>query len=182
VERGQQASFSLQSVVMEFLTDELCERLRAELGADGLVEAHLLRLLALFHTEDAAAQGYGPANVISLLKDLRGHLRDLDLSQLVIRGAYLQDVEMQDANLSGALLQESVLTEAFDGIFACCVDMAGACTGSPGAPMAACWPVAAMTERSSSGTWRVAGLWACCGSISPASGGSPRHNRRRCAP
>ena len=37
------------------------------------------------------------ATVISLLKALRGHLRGLDLSRLSIRGAYLQDVEMQDA-------------------------------------------------------------------------------------
>ena len=136
LERGQQASFSLQSVVMEYLTDELgerlaeeivlgeppapapggpragasqglcarnrrcvcwcvpsLERLRAELGADAQVEAHLLRLLAQFRAEDAATQGYGPANVLSLLKDLRGHLRGLDLSRLAIRGAYLQGVE-----------------------------------------------------------------------------------------
>src|SRR6266699_1434293 len=125
LERGQQASFSLQSVVMEYLTDELgerlsdeivlghpqqlrrvalaqaqakdyvreiqvrllvqplLERLRAELGADSLVEDHLLRLLAQFRGEDAAAQGYGPANVITLLTALRGQ----DLSRLSIRGA-----------------------------------------------------------------------------------------------
>src|SRR5438270_63785 len=121
LERGQQASFSLQSVVMEYLTDELGERLAeeivlgepqqlhkvalaqahakhcvreiqvrrlvqpllarlcAELGADVQVEAHLLRLLSQFRMEDAATQGYGPANVITLLKALRGHLRGLDL-------------------------------------------------------------------------------------------------------
>src|SRR5436305_2834268 len=148
LERGRQASFSLQSVVMEYLTDVLVEhlseevvlgppqqlrlyaleqsqakdyvreiqvrllvhpllvRLRAELGADSLVEAHLLRLLAQFRSEDAGIQGYGPANVISLLKALRGHLRDLDLSRLAIRGAYLQGVEMQEARLSGATLHE----------------------------------------------------------------------------
>src|SRR6266487_4564722 len=150
LERGQQASFSLQSVVMEYLTDELgerlseeivlgepkllrqvalaqaqakdyvreiqvrllvqplLERLRAELGANAQIEANLLRLLAQFRTEDAAIQGYGPANVISLLKALRGHLRGLDLSRLAIRGAYLQGVEMQDATLSGARLEECV--------------------------------------------------------------------------
>jgi WD40 repeat protein/transcriptional regulator with XRE-family HTH domain len=167
VERGQQASFSLQSVVMEFLTDvlgerlaeeivqghpqllrrmalaqaqakdyvreiqvrllvhPLLERLRAELGTDGLIETHLLRLLALFRAEDAATQGYGPANVISLLKDLRGHLRGLDLSQLTIRGAYLQGVELQDATLSGALLQECVLTETFDAVYAFAMSKSG---------------------------------------------------------
>src|SRR6266571_2902638 len=158
LERGRRASFSLQSVVMEYLTDVLGERLsdeivlgnpqylrqvaleqsqakdyvreiqvrllvhpllarlRAELGADTLVEVHLLRLLAQFRTEDAATQGYGPANVITLLTALRGHLRDLDLSRLFIRGAYLQGVELQDATFSGALLHECVFTEHFDAI------------------------------------------------------------------
>jgi WD40 repeat protein/transcriptional regulator with XRE-family HTH domain len=158
VERGRQASFSLQSVVMEYLTDvlvehlseevvlgnpqqlrlyaleqsqakdyvreiqvrllvhPLLERLRAELGTDSLVEAHLLGLLAQFRSEDATTQGYGPANVMSLLTELRGHLRGLDLSRLAIRGAYLQGVELQDASLARATLHEVVFTEAFDTI------------------------------------------------------------------
>src|SRR5947208_10897726 len=160
LERGQQASFGLQSVVMEYLTDELgerlaeeivrgdpqqlrrvalaqaqskdyvreiqvrllvhplLERLRAELGANAQIEAHLLRQLSQFRSEDAATQGYGPANVITLLKALQGHLRGLDLSRLVLRGVYLQGVELQDANLSGSLLEDSVLTQRFDAITA----------------------------------------------------------------
>src|SRR5437660_5130089 len=167
LERGQQASFSLQSVVMEYLTDVLGERLaaeivlgnpgqlrrlaleqaqakdyvreiqvrllvrpltlrlRAELGADSQVEAHLLRLLEQFRSEDAATQGYGPANVLSLLKDLGGHLRGLDLSRLAIRGAYLQGVQMQDAKLSGAVMRECVFTEAFDAISAVAISRSG---------------------------------------------------------
>src|SRR5438270_1211030 len=167
VERGQQASFGLQSVVMEYLSDELgenlseeivlgdpqqlrrvalaqaqakdyvreiqvrllvqplLERLRAELGANAQIEAHLLRQLSQFRTEDAATQGYGPANVITLLKALQGHLRGLDLSRLSIRGAYLQGVELQDANLSGALLQESVFTQTLDAITAVAISSSG---------------------------------------------------------
>ncbi len=167
VERGQQASFGLQSVVMEYLSDELgenlseeivlgdpqqlrrvalaqaqakdyvreiqvrllvqplLERLRAELGADAPVEAHLLRLLELFRAEDAATQGYGPANVLSLLTELRAHLRGLDLSRLAIRGAYLQGVEMQDASLAFALLRECVFTEHFDAITAVAISKSG---------------------------------------------------------
>src|SRR5438067_1566902 len=167
LERGQQASFSLQSVVMEYLTNvlgerlaeeivlgdpqqlrqmaleqaqakdyirqtqvrllvqPLLERLRAELGADAPVEAHLLRLFAQFRAEDAAKEGYGPANVITLLTALRGHLRGLDLSRLAIRGAYLQGVELQDTTLSGARLEECVLTEAFDAIWAVAISQSG---------------------------------------------------------
>jgi len=96
LERGQQASFSLQSVVMEYLTETLGERLA---GA-----------------EDVVTQGYGPANVLSLLKVLRGHLRGLNLSQLSLRGAFLQGVEMQDASLARASLRDVVFTESFDAI------------------------------------------------------------------
>src|SRR5256886_2666067 len=167
VERGQQASFGLQSVVMEYLIDELGERLaeeivlgnpqqlrrvallqaqakdyvrqtqvrllvfpllarlRAELGANTEVEAHLLRLLSRFRSENAATQGYGPANVITLLKALRGHLRGLDLSQISIRRAYLQGAELQDANLAGAQLEECVWTQSFDAITAMAVSQSG---------------------------------------------------------
>jgi WD40 repeat protein/transcriptional regulator with XRE-family HTH domain len=167
LEQGQQASFSLQSVVMEFLTDVLGERLaeeivlgnpqqlrrlaleqaqakdyvreiqvrllirpltlrlRAELGADSQVEAHLLDLLSQFRAEDAAIQGYGPANVISLLKALRGHLHGLDLSRLAIRGAYLQGVDLQNADLSGAVMRECVFTQRFDAISAVAISRGG---------------------------------------------------------
>ncbi len=156
LEQGQQATYSLQSVVMEYITDTLVEqlgeeivtgqgdrlrryaleqaqtknyvresqvrllvrplleRLRVELGHDARVEKQLLGQLDRFRSADAVAQGYGPASVISLLKELRGDLRGLDLSRLSIRGAYLQGVEMQDASLSGAHLNRVRFTEAFD--------------------------------------------------------------------
>jgi WD40 repeat protein/transcriptional regulator with XRE-family HTH domain len=158
IERGQGASFTLQSVVMEYVTDALLDhlsgeirtlaldhlhryaleqaqakdyvretqvrvlvrplvgRLRAEFGSDTRVEEQCLSLLTHVRTEDGHREGYGPANVIALLKELRSDLRGLDLSQLAIRGAYLQGVEMQDATLSGALMRECVFTEPFDEI------------------------------------------------------------------
>ncbi len=63
-------------------------------------------------------QGYGPGNIINLLRRLRGDLRSVDLSRLGILGVFLQDVEMQDANLVGAAIQDSVFTEAFDHVYA----------------------------------------------------------------
>src|SRR5206468_1694867 len=167
IERGQRASFTLQSVVMEYVTgalldqlsDEirtmamdhlhryaveqaqakdyvrqtqvrllvrpLVERLRAELGSDARIEEQCLSLLTRLRTEDGNSQGYGPANVIALLKALRSDLRGLDLSRLAIRGAYLQGVEMQDATLSGAVMRECVFTEAFDAITAMTISRSG---------------------------------------------------------
>ena len=58
-------------------------------------------------------QGYGPGNLVNLLRLLRGDLKGVDLSGLSIRQAYLQDVEAQGASLAGAHLSETVLGEAF---------------------------------------------------------------------
>jgi WD40 repeat protein len=157
IERGQQqASFTLQSVVLEYITTVLVSEVASEIeqrGPDHLighalsqaeakeyvrrtqerlivapllarlrraypgraeVEERLLSLLAQLREQAEYAQGYGPANLVALLREHRGRLRSLDLSGLAIRGAYLQEVEMQDASLAGAALRDTVFTEAFD--------------------------------------------------------------------
>jgi Pentapeptide repeats (8 copies) len=82
------------------------------------VEELLHSLLDQLPERPLKAQGYGPANLVTLLYMLRGDLRGLDLSLLAMRGASLQGAEMQDADLSGATLQSCVLTETFDVISA----------------------------------------------------------------
>ncbi len=157
IERGQlQGSFTLPSVVLEYVTARLIAEVTSEIKqgrpvrliehglelatakeyvrltqerlivtpilADlrsaypvrAAVEEQLLALLAQQRERADYAQGYGPANLLALLRMLRGHLRGLDLSQLAIRGASLQGVEMQDASLAEALLRDTTFTEAFD--------------------------------------------------------------------
>ncbi len=161
VERGTKgASFTLQSVVLEYVTTELiseatdeieqgrlkqlighalCQagakeyvrqtqerlivapiltRLQGTYQGRAQVEKQLLALLAQLREQADYSQGYGPANLIALLRAHRGHLRNLDLSHLVIRGAYLQGVEMQDTSLVGARLRDTIFTEAFDAAWA----------------------------------------------------------------
>ncbi len=174
VERGKrgtageaQATFTLHSVVLEYVTELLVERVSEQVqhaGCEHLisyaleqaeareyvrqaqerllvapvllrlqasyrqteaVEEQLLRLLNQLRTWDQQAQGYGPVNLIMLLRGLRGHLRGLDLSELAIRGAYLQGVEMQDARLSGATLRDTLFTEAFDATWSVAVSHSG---------------------------------------------------------
>jgi WD40 repeat protein/transcriptional regulator with XRE-family HTH domain len=156
----QQGSFTLQSVVMEYVTARLiaevtseikqgrCSRLvehglelapsqeyvrqiqqrlivapilaglRSSYPRRSALEEQLLALLSELRERADDAQGYGPANLLALLRELRGHLRGLDLSHLVLRSAYLQEVEMQDTTLSGATLQECTWTSTFGAIWA----------------------------------------------------------------
>ena len=171
VERGkpgaEQATFTLQSVVLEYVTEVLVERvseqvqraawedlvsyaleqagakeyvrqaqerlivapvisrLQAVYHQTEAVEEQLLRLLSQLREWEEEAQGYGPTNLISLLRELRGHLRRIDLSRLAIRGAYLQGVEMQDATLAGATLRDTIFTEAFDATWAVAISGTG---------------------------------------------------------
>jgi hypothetical protein len=89
------------------------------------VEERSHELLSTLRPWDELAQGYGPANLVTLLRLLRGDLRGLNLSQLALRGVELQGVELQDANLSIALIRESVLSETFDVIAAVAISRSG---------------------------------------------------------
>jgi WD40 repeat protein/transcriptional regulator with XRE-family HTH domain len=89
------------------------------------VEAHLITLLDQLRERADYAQGYGPTNLLTLLREQRGHLRGLDLSQLVIRAASLQGVEMQDTTLAGATLRDTTFTGAFDDIWALTISRNG---------------------------------------------------------
>ena len=89
----------------------LLERLQSRAGPQATVR-HLLAAIAAWRGRPPEAQGYGPGNVVTLLRMLRGNLRDLDLSGLFIRQAYLQEVEAQDASLAGSGLEEAVLAGA----------------------------------------------------------------------
>ena len=103
----------------------LLERLVSAYGGAEMVERQLLALLAAWSHRPQVEQGYGPGNVINLLRLLRGHLNGLDLAGLALRQVYLQGVEVQDTSLAGAVIQESVFTEAFDAMIAVAVSSSG---------------------------------------------------------
>lgn len=164
IERGpSNTTFTLQPVILEYVTDSLIEALAHEvadgrprllsshalvlamakeyvrrsqeqllatpllerLGSRSVAERQLLSLLAFWRTQPESAQGYGPGNVINLLRLLRGHLRNLDLARLAIRQAVLQGVDMQDTSLAGAALQETIFTETFDAVTAVAISSSG---------------------------------------------------------
>jgi len=168
IERGQRlGSFTLQAVVLEYVTIRLVTLASAEIQQGRLlrlrehsfsqarakeyvrqtqerlllapllvrlqsvyqgraeVERQVRTILDALRERTEKAQGYGPANLVALLRLLRGSLRGLDLSHLVLRSAYLQGVEMQDADLSETLMRECILSEAFDAITAVTISRSG---------------------------------------------------------
>jgi WD40 repeat protein len=91
----------------------ILQLLNAQLG-QAATEQRLVKLLEGWRGQPPEAQGYGPGNVVNLLRLLRGgDLRAVDLSNLSVRQAYLAGVEAQGASLANAYLVDAVLAEAF---------------------------------------------------------------------
>jgi len=109
----------------QLIARPLLERLGGAYGDADALERQLLTLIASWREQPRIEQGYGPGNVINLLRLLRGHLRGLDLSRVAIRQAYLQGVDIQDTNLVGAMVQDCVFTETFDAMTAVAISSRG---------------------------------------------------------
>jgi WD40 repeat protein/transcriptional regulator with XRE-family HTH domain len=144
------------------IAQPLLAQLRAHLGGLEVVERRLPELLEAWRGRSVEDQGYGPGNVVNLLRLLRGDLRGMDLSGLALRQVYLQGVEAQDTSLAGAHVVESVLGEAFvyptavalsaDGTFLA----AGTSTGEVHLWWAADRTLLLALQGHSGGVWSVA--------------------------
>jgi WD40 repeat protein/transcriptional regulator with XRE-family HTH domain len=94
------------------------DELIARAGDSRAVERQFEALLDDLRTRPARAQGQAPGTIANLLSLQRGHLRGVDLSQLAISDAMLQDVEAQDANLAYATLSDCLLDDTFGTVAA----------------------------------------------------------------
>lgn len=125
IEQGQRrASFTLQSVVLEYITTVLVSEVTSEI--EQRVLDHLIEhALSQAEAKEYVRQTQERLILAPLLREHCGHLRGLDLSGLAFRGAYLQGVEMQDASLAGSALRDAVFTEAFDATWGVAVSVNG---------------------------------------------------------
>ena len=106
----------VRQIQVRLIVTPLLERLRSIYSPQARLEEYLLALIQEMSARPEVEQGYGPANLVVLLRLLCGNLRGVDLSRLVLRNLYLQDVAMQDARLVNTVIQDSVFTEAFDAL------------------------------------------------------------------
>ncbi|MBV9322401.1 MAG: helix-turn-helix domain-containing protein [Chloroflexi bacterium] len=98
------------------IAEPVLHRLVATLGSRQVVERQLSNLLDKLRRKPREEHGYGPGNIVNLARLLRGDLKQMDLSNLVVRQAYLREVNAQDASLAGAHVSECALPEAFHQI------------------------------------------------------------------
>jgi WD40 repeat protein/transcriptional regulator with XRE-family HTH domain len=90
----------------------LLDRLSAS-GNRSCVEPLLLDLLGMWRGSPDLEQGYGPGNIVNLLRLARGHLRGLDLSDLWLRQVDFAAVDAQDTCLARARVRDAVFATQF---------------------------------------------------------------------
>ena len=115
----------VRQIEVRLIVAPILARLRNTYSSPARLENHLLDLLKAMSTRTEPEQGYGATNLVVLLGLLRGNLRGVDLSHLVLRDLYLQGIEMQDARLVDATVQDNFFTEAFDAMTAVAISSTG---------------------------------------------------------
>ncbi len=93
-------------------------QMKRHFGSLALLSEHLRFLVADTRMIPRKQQRYAGGNLLNLLAHLNGHIRAEDFSGLVIRQAFLQGFEAQDANFSRAEFVDSLFTEPMDTISA----------------------------------------------------------------
>jgi WD40 repeat protein/transcriptional regulator with XRE-family HTH domain len=115
----------VRQIQIRLIATPVLDRLRSIYSTQPRLEERLIELLKGMSGQDEAVQGYGPSNLIVLLRLLRGNLRGLDLSQLVLRNLNLQGVAMQDTTVSNALMRDIFFTQTFSAVLAVDVSKSG---------------------------------------------------------
>src|SRR6266700_3860623 len=106
----------IQNSQVRLIVQPILDKLMTRFGSKQRIEQGLMDLADWLREQPFAEQGYGGGNMVNLLVSLNGNVRGQNFSHLVIRQAYLQGVEAQDADFVGSDLIGSVFTETFGGI------------------------------------------------------------------
>ena len=107
----------IREAQVRLIVTPLLARLHSSFPEPSAIKARLLALLEPLRGQSDEYQGYAPANLLALLRALRGDLSGLDLHQLSIRNADLRGVNLHDTSLAEATLRDAVFTTVSDTIW-----------------------------------------------------------------
>ncbi len=111
-----QSNDSTRDSQVRLIVQPLLKRLLTHFESEQDLAQHLMHLVQKLRDMPYAAQGYGGGNIINLLVCLRGHIRKADFSHLLIRQAYLQGIEAQDASFAGSDITNSLFLDPMESI------------------------------------------------------------------
>jgi WD40 repeat protein len=96
------------------ILEPIIEKLKAHFKSIKLVEIQLKQVLNTL--QEGSSSGYSAGNLINLLCQLKVDFEGYDFSRLMIRHAYLRNIDLHHTNFSYANFDSAVFTETFGGI------------------------------------------------------------------
>ncbi|MEA5598411.1 NB-ARC domain-containing protein [Rivularia sp. UHCC 0363] len=101
----------------QLIVQPLMEQLLTSLGSKKKLEFLLQNLLQQQRHQGAIVSGYAAGNAINLLAYLKVDLRGYDFSNLTIKQAHLQNVNLARTNFQGSAFDKSVFAKTFSSVF-----------------------------------------------------------------
>ena len=106
----------IRETQVRLIIQPLLERLSQELGGKINVENKLKQIISKCQQESPQAPGYLGGNILNILCQLKTDLSNYDFSDLTIRQAYLQGINLHQVNLAYSDLSKSVFSEPLGSI------------------------------------------------------------------
>jgi WD40 repeat protein len=94
------------------------EVLRTQIGNSHQIGKHLRQMLADRQVSHSLQPGYLAGNLLNFLTHLKQDLTDLDCSAMVVRQAYLVDIDLKRVNFTNAQMVDCAFTQTFSSILA----------------------------------------------------------------
>ena len=106
-----QAAHYVRAAQEQLILQPITEQLLVHLGAAANIAHHCQQILTPLHGKSCQEIGYTAGNVVNLLRHLQVNFSGYDLSRLTIRQANFQGLNLQDVNLTGSDVHQSVFSQ-----------------------------------------------------------------------
>ncbi|MBD2465339.1 NACHT domain-containing protein [Oscillatoria sp. FACHB-1407] len=120
-----QAKDYIRELQIRLILDPIIQRLADRLGNSKTIEEHLIGIIKTLQREAPLKAGYTAGNILNLLYRLETDLTEYDFSNLTIRQAYLQEVQLHDVDFTHSRFIQTIFTETFGNILSLAFDPSG---------------------------------------------------------
>ena len=101
---------------IRLILQPIIEKLTSELETYTSIQNQLITIISKIKEDLSSRNGYAAGNILNLLINLKINLTGYDFSDLTIRQAYLQGIDLHDVNFSSCNFIHTVFTKVFGAV------------------------------------------------------------------
>lgn len=106
----------IRNIQIRLILNPIIDKLLTIFNDRKSIGNRFIELISKLRESFSLQSGYATGNILNLLREIKIDLSDYDFSGLVIRQAYLQDMELHKVNFKNSTFAKVVFTEYFSSI------------------------------------------------------------------